>query len=167
MTDSGAILSDCGQYRYRLHRRVTASVRIALFIMLNPSTADHEQDDPTIRRCIGFTQSLGCGMLEVVNLFAFRTKSPAVLKEAREPIGPDNDRHIHEACLETQLIGGTIICAWGTHGAYRGRGDAVCRRLTSEGFDLHSLEETQGGHPKHPLYIKGTAKPLPYRGTTA
>jgi hypothetical protein len=164
MSYRGAVLSECGLYRYRLHRRVTASDRIALFIMLNPSTADADQDDATIRRCMGFTRALGCGMLEVVNLFAFRTKSPKILMEAPTPIGPDNDRHIHEAALEAQLIGGFIICAWGAHGIHLGRGQQVCRRLTEDGFDLLSLDETRDGHPRHPLYLPNYCKPQPYRG---
>lgn len=163
MTDRGAVLSDCGLYRYRLHRRVTASDRIALFIMLNPSVADADQDDPTIRRCMGFTRALGCGMLEVVNLFAFRTKSPEVLKQASAPVGPDNDRHIHEAALETQLTGGFIVCAWGAHGKHLGRDRAVMRMLGAAGQETHSLDETKDGHPRHPLYLPSACNPMPYR----
>lgn len=164
MTSGGAVLSDCGLYRYRLHRRVTASDRIALFIMLNPSTADANNDDSTIRRCTSFARSFGCGLLEVVNLFAYRTKRPKILLSALVPvIGPDNDRHIREAALETQLTGGSIICAWGAHGEHLGRGAAVCRMLTAEGFELLSLGETRDGHPRHPLYLRGDCKPLPYQ----
>lgn len=164
MTDRGAIISDCGLYRYRLHRRVTASDRIALFIMLNPSTADAEQDDATIRRCKGFTFALGCGVLQVVNLFAFRTKSPKELKAAAEPQGPLNNMHIGEAAAETVAGGGFIICAWGVHGGHLDRDRAVVGGLLSNGNQLYSLDETADGFPRHPLYLPSACRPLLYRG---
>lgn len=148
MTDRGAILSDCGRYRYRLHRRVTASDRIALFIMLNPSTADAEQDDPTIRRCMGFARAMDCGVLVVVNLFAYRSKSPKILTAAPEPVGPENDEHINAAA----------------HGKHQGRDATIVGRLLLSGFDPVSLGETRDGSPRHPLYLSGSCKPLPYRG---
>jgi hypothetical protein len=83
---------------------------------------------------------------------------------AAAPVGPDNDRHIREAALETQLIGSFIICAWGVHGKHNGRGDTVSRLLAGEGFDLLSLDETRDGHPRHPLYLPAGCKPLPYAG---
>lgn len=164
MTASGAILSDCGTYRYRLWRRVTASDRICLFIMLNPSTADAEQDDPTIRRCMGFARSLGCGVLQVANLFAFRSPSPKELKNHVAPVGPSNDRHISDAAIETDLSGGQIMCAWGTHGVHLNRDRMVVALLREHA--LLSLGETRDGHPRHPLYLRGDCKPLPFGGTT-
>ncbi len=162
MSERGAILSDDGRYRYRLHRRVTASDRIALFIMLNPSTADAERDDPTIRRCMGFARALDCGVLVVANLFAYRTKSPKVLLHAPEPIGPENDKYLGWSALDTQLSGGLIICAWGAHGKHLGRDGVVGRNLCAQGFELHSLAETSAGAPRHPLYLAGNCKPLPW-----
>lgn len=166
VSDRGAVLSDCGLYRYRLHRRATASDRIALFIMLNPSTADAEQDDPTIRRCIGFARAMECGRLLVVNLFAFRATSPKVMLAAADPIGPDNDKHIDQCAQDSVMSGGRIICAWGAHGSHRGRGAVVLRRLLLAGCDPVSLGETAKGMPRHPLYLSGRCAPLPYRGAT-
>ena len=143
----GAIISDCGTYRYRLWRRWDAGPA-CVFIMLNPSTADATNDDPTIRRCIGFAKREGCGSLEVVNLFAFRATSPADLKKAEDPVGPENDSYLQQAMFYAK---GTVIAAWGAHGSYLNR-DKDVRQLLDE--PLKCLGMTKTNAPKHPLYIK-------------
>lgn len=82
-----AVLSDCKTYRYALWRQFGESERCAAFIMLNPSTADAETDDPTIRRCVDFAASWGCGRLLVLNLFAVRATSPKDMKAHTAPSG--------------------------------------------------------------------------------
>jgi hypothetical protein len=104
-----ADLSPCGTYRYLLGRRVGEGDRTALFMMLNPSTADATEDDPTIRRCTGFARREGCGVLEVVNLFAYRATDPAELRTAPDPVGPANDHHIKAALGRVALV----VVAWG------------------------------------------------------
>jgi hypothetical protein len=104
--DRGATLSDCGRYRYRLWRR-WADGPTVLFVMLNPSTADADVDDPTIRRCIGFARSWGAGALEVVNLYAWRATQPAELKAAVGPVGeypwqPHVRHHINRNDVEIE-----------------------------------------------------------------
>lgn len=159
-----AIMSPCGVYRYRLSRRVTASDRTATFIMLNPSTADADNDDPTIRRCIGFARAWGCGRLLVANLFAFRATKPADMMLAADPIGPDNDRAILDAANDAALSGGIVVCAWGAHGKHRNRDDDVLAMLADTQAEPMSLGETAENLPRHPLYLRGDCKPLPYRG---
>jgi len=85
-----AIISADGKYRYHLYRRVADGGRIAMFIMLNPSTADGEADDPTIRKCLGFCRRWRYGELHVVNLFAVRATAPFDMLHADDPVGPDN-----------------------------------------------------------------------------
>src|SRR3954454_15761859 len=98
--EQNAVISACGRYRYLLSRQVGPGLRTATFIMLNPSTADATNDDPTIRRCIGFARQWGCGRLAVLNLFAVRATDPAEMKRADDPVGPENrdwfDRHLLE-----------------------------------------------------------------------
>ena len=133
------------------------------FVLLNPSTADAEQNDPTLRRCIGFARHWGFGTLEVVNLFAYRTPHPAALRLARDPVGPDNDRHLLAALGRAELL----VTAWGVHGAWRGRDREVARLLLdqekSPGKSLHCLGLTKGGFPRHVLYLERSRLLRPYR----
>ena len=150
------ILSQCRTYRYTLWREFGGLIGdgYAMFIGLNPSTADEVNDDPTIRRCIAFAKSWGYGALCMTNLFAFRATDPNDMKAAAEPVGPDNDRHL----VELARNAGVVVAAWGTHGTYRGR-DAIVRSLIP---NLHCLKKTGAGHPGHPLYLRADLKPIPF-----
>src|SRR3989449_11540410 len=112
-----ACFSRCGTYRYALWRRWAAGPQV-LFVMLNPSTADAQRDDPTIRRCIGFARRWGCGGIEVVNLFALRATDPRRLRYTRDPVGPENVAHLARAAGRASLVG----AAWGADPAARSRG---------------------------------------------
>lgn len=103
-----AELSECGEYRYRLSRVWDEAKRPLTFIMLNPSTADAEVDDPTIRRCMGFAERERAGGIIVVNLYGFRTTKPSDLFQATDPIGPGNDRALKRAARQAK----SIVCAW-------------------------------------------------------
>src|SRR5215510_5582686 len=92
-----AVLSDCGRYRYMLRRTWDHSKPRVLFVMLNPSTADAEIDDATIRSCIRLAKGAGYGSFEVVNLYALRATDPAELQRADDPVGPKNNDIIEAA----------------------------------------------------------------------
>lgn len=157
----GAVLSECGCYRYTLTRKWNESLTALTFIMLNPSTADATLDDPTIRRCIGFARERGFGGLLVLNLFAFRATKPTDMKAARDPVGPDNDGHIIAALTAAGAASSPVIAAWGVHGAYNGRDDEV-RKLSLEcGVNLMCLGSTKGNHPRHPLYVAAVQEFVP------
>lgn len=148
-----ARLSADGVYRWWLSRWWDMSLPGDLWVMLNPSTADAEQDDPTIRRCIRFSQSWGSGGLVVVNLFALRSTVPGAIYAHPDPVGPENDATIFD---EARAAFGRIVCAWGVHGAYRNRGLRVVRLLQQAGRPVYRLgAATKHGHPRHPLYVKG------------
>ena len=123
--------------------------------MLNPSTADAFQLDPTNRRCVGFAQAWGYGSMVTTNIFAFRSTAPAGLRTAADAIGPENDDAILSAATSADLV----IAAWGTHGELQGRGDAVREMLVGAGIALHALRVTKAGHPGHPLYVAGDTLP--------
>lgn len=152
-----AVISDCGLYRYALHRWWGDGDRLG-FIMLNPSTADDTVDDPTIRRCIGFARSLGFDGLRVFNLYAFRATKPADLWRADEPTGGDrNDDLLRE--LLRQAKHQPVIAAWGANA----RPDRVWTLLGWRGAEhLRALGVTKDGAPRHPLYLRADATPEPW-----
>lgn len=143
----GALVSECGKFRYRLWRR-WGEGRILIFVMLNPSTADGELDDHTIRKCVAFAKLMGFGAIEVVNLFAYRATKPAELKAARFPVGPDNDKHIGAALF----AGGTVVCAWGANAKGLPRVAEVMRLLHDNYHDAYCLRQSNGV-PHHPLML--------------
>ncbi|BBA36813.1 uncharacterized protein sS8_4890 [Methylocaldum marinum] len=148
--EKSADLSGCGRYRYALRRRWSGGDQV-LFVMLNPSTADAEKDDPTIRRCIAFAQEWDFGALAVGNLFAFRTPSPRGLRAAADPVGPHNDRELVRLQAESKLV----VAAWGNYGGFLQR-DAAVRALLS---GLHILGLTKQDQPRHPLYVPAETQP--------
>ncbi|HEC24975.1 MAG TPA: DUF1643 domain-containing protein, partial [bacterium] len=99
-----ANLSECRKYRYALWRTWDELKPCAMFIGLNPSTADETEDDPTIKRCINYSKDWGYGGLCMVNLFAFRATSPSDMRASIEPIGSDNDEWIQKLSKEAGVI---------------------------------------------------------------
>ena len=120
--------------------------------MLNPSTAAASADDPTIRRCTGFTPQGHSGPL-VWNLFALRATDPAALRTTLDPVGPLNDAAIDLALS----LSSRTIAAWGEQGSYLRRDTDVLRRCAVAGATLHALKLTAAGMPGHPLYLPKTA----------
>lgn len=147
----GAVISSCGNFRYLLTRQPTQlfpSGSAALFIMLNPSTADATTDDHTIRKCVGFATAWGVPGIVVANLYAYRATDPRDLKRAGFPVGPDNDQWIRRiACRQK-----TVVCAWGNH-AQSQRVDEVVELLASLGVKTTCLGTNKNGSPKHPLMV--------------
>lgn len=150
-----AILSDCRKYRFALWRTWDDSKPYAMIIGLNPSTADESLDDPTISRCIDFARSWGYGGLCMANLFAYRATKPAVMLNAQDPVGFEND----EWLLRLSKNAGVVVAAWGNHGSHLGRSKQVTALISN----LHCLKLNATGEPGHPLYLKGDLKPVPMR----
>ena len=152
-----AWISADGYYRYDLRRSWGAPEAPQIcWVMLNPSTADATQDDPTIRRCVGFSKAWGFGSLIVVNLFALRATDPKdLLTSVVSPIGPENDACIERAVRNAECV----MAAWGTKGTFRNRDGLVTDLIVNAGRNIHCLDRTKGGHPKHPLYVKGNTRP--------
>lgn len=127
--------------------------RFLMVIGLNPSTADETQDDPTIRRCIGYAKRWGFGALCMTNLFAWRDTDPRKMRAAAEPVGKNNDYWIGQMASNA----GMILAAWGAHGTHLGRAAAVRRFIAQP---IYCLAINADGSPKHPLYCRADLQPI-------
>jgi hypothetical protein len=164
---NSAVFSPDGRYRYLLTRQVGSGPGVATFIMLNPSTADGENDDPTIRKCVGFARQWGCGRLQVVNLFALRATDPSEIAKADDPVGPENADHLQRAIEVSShprepACPGPLVCAWGVRGAYRGQDLRLLGWLERFSVRPYALSITKDGHPRHPLYVSYSTRLLPF-----
>lgn len=151
--NKGAIISDCGTFRYSLWRIWDEALPPLIFLMLNPSTADHEQDDPTARKGMGFARRLGFGGIYFLNLYAYRATQPADLKRAGYPVGPENDAHIATVIQDHACERDNVICAWGANARGMSRPGDVLRLLRNLGVRPRALQFTNDGIPCHPLML--------------
>lgn len=150
-----AVISPDGVYRYRLDRSWGLAHRGRVcWVMLNPSTADADDDDPTIRRCIGFTSGFGYDSLTVINLYGARATDPRHLRHIIDPIGPGNSDHFAAALTDADLI----VCAWGGNGPARDRAYINDIGLTMRLGGAYHLGLTAAGQPRHPLYLRADTK---------
>lgn len=180
-TDRGsrsATISSCGRYRYALERATGIEGPNVAWLMLNPSTADADLDDPTIRKVVGFSRRAGFGVALVVNLFAWRATDPRDLARMLR-IGPSRQdvlvrlrtqRDLAEgsdncaAIMQAAAISEAVVCAWGAQPWARGQAARVVGWLRDhpreEPIKLLCLGTTKDGDPKHPLMPSYEGHPL-------
>lgn len=159
MSPSGARFSACRRWRTLLWRCWNEAKPVANFLMLNPSTADETQLDPSCARARAYAEHWGYGALLVTNLFAWRATDPDDMKAAQDPVGRGNDAAIVRAAQAAALV----VCAWGNHGAHLERAARVKRVLCQAGVALHVLRLNASGEPSHPLYLPARLRPRPWR----
>ena len=170
---SDAGLSRDGRYRWWLRRRLDDGEGCLVFLGLNPSRADAQHDDPTLRRLIGFTRQWGYGELVVLNLFARMSPSPAALLRVQDPIGGQNDLILNRwlnAWAHSPDV--DLWCGWGVNGARRDRAQVVLewmqrllperRRSVPDSPHPLMLGLTASGQPRHPLYAPRQAMLRPF-----
>lgn len=150
-----AELSEDALYRYILWRwwSTNGGGNFVAFIGLNPSTADGEKDDATIRRCIAFAQDWGFDGLCMLNLFAYRATNPREMLDAADPIGPENDKWL----VAGTEYASTVVCMWGTHGTHLGRAKFVKALIPNLS---HLGRRTANMQPGHLLYFPKTLRPV-------
>jgi hypothetical protein len=154
-TPAGAVFSPCRRWRTLLWRRWDDARPVANFLMLNPSTADEAKLDPSCTRARVYAGKWGYGGLIVTNLFGWRSTDPKAMLLVKEPIGRDNDAAILRAAREAAIV----VCAWGNHGAHKGRSSEVVEFLKNGKIELHVLRLNSSGEPAHPLYLPGSLEP--------
>lgn len=154
-----AYFSDDKRYRYRLERvwnELSADRRFVV-IGLNPSTADHIVDDPTIRRCMGFAHRENYRRLTMLNLFPFRATDPKAMKKFYQSINfQDANQYTNVRTIKESIDPrkDLVVAAWGVHGSFCGQDWIMRLLLHSMGIRLHTFGPlTKHGHPKHPLYL--------------
>lgn len=158
---NSALISDCGTYRYQLRRSwdTFTGAGTVLWVMLNPSTADADNDDPTITRCIGYAKAWGYAGIAVGNLYAYRATKPADLWDAAGNVdiyGPDNEEHLVSMAREASLV----IAAWGANNCVPGAHHVM--QLLNPYASLYCIGTTKDGYPMHPLYKPKDLKPVMY-----
>ena len=147
-----ANISACQKHRFELKRVWDESLPQFVVIGLNPSTADATEDDPTIRRCIGFAKREGCGSLIMLNLFSYRATNPKELKGktlGELTMGRNNDVHV-KSIIPHLHNSAKVVCAWGTHGGLLDQDKEFFKMLR---WQLYAFGFTKDGFPKHPLYL--------------
>lgn len=170
LNESGAIFSSDERYRYVLWRtwlprQVGARVLppdLCVFVMLNPSIADHRDDDATIKRCRALASRWGHGGLAVVNLFGFKARHPSVLARTSDPEGPFNQRCV-EGVLKNERVA-RVVLAWGEGGSLHQRAESF---LIAHGArELYCIEDpmkrsvlTRHGDPRHPVRLSLRSTP--------
>ena len=142
---TGAVFSPDGRYRYTLWRVWSQALPKLLFVGLNPSTANHTMNDPTITRCIERATREGFGGLLVGNLFSLVSSNPEILVGDDQAVGPDTDVYLQK------MIGmaARVLCAWGSFPAVKDRSATVLDMIP----EPYCLGVNSDGQPKHPLYI--------------
>lgn len=162
-TKSMAVYSACENYRYALERCWRSDpARWMIMIMLNPSTATHIDNDPTVERCERRARDWGYDGILVLNLFAYRATDPKKMKKQEHPEGPLNNWTITEALERAAAFPDNhlVLCGWGVHGAHKGRADLILSLMRGYGVTPLALGWTRNGHPQHPLYIGYDKKPV-------
>jgi len=178
---AAAVFSPCGGYRWWLQRTWQPERPTLVFVGLNPSCADGQRDDPTLRRLVAYGRRWGFGRLEVINLFGAVATTPTALKRLSDPVGADNEAWIRR-CLRrlgpwrsealsaresagadpVGPLGPLLWLGWGNGGAWRGRDRALLALVGEFALEPFALCCTASGQPRHPLYCPAAMTPGPF-----
>lgn len=160
--ESGAIISECGKFRYHLWRIWDRTLPSMVFVMQNPSVADAKDNDPTITRCIGFAKREGFGGISVRNVFAYRATDEKELLKCPDPFGPENEQHLlhaRDVSLMTRLV-----IAWGKHFGSKRLADYYRRALSILlPQKPYCLGTNKDGTPRHPLFLASNTPLIEYK----
>jgi hypothetical protein len=167
-------LSPCGHYRYWLSRFwdddtlpieglrlvVDNSAKsgiqpYALWIGMNPSTAEADIDDPTIRKEMHFTRAMGLSGYIKCNVMDYRATYPMELQALGvKPCSDENHTTIAKMARHAEVI----IAAWGALNRPV-KNFATSVALMLSGYELLCMGTNKDGSPKHPLYLANTTEP--------
>lgn len=154
--EKGAHFSDCRVYRYTLWR-FWSNEPYANFICLNPSTADENVDDRTVKKCMTLARNWKMGGICITNIFAYRATDPQEMKKAEHPIGVKNDAWLRTIAKDEEA--GIVVAAWSGHANHLDRANQVKKLLKDIPF--YYLRKLKG-EPWHPLYLPNDTQPIPW-----
>lgn len=156
-----ALISSCTKYRYLLTRTWNPNTVTTInFLMCNPSTADANKLDPTVRKCVEWGVLWGYDQLIVTNIFAFRSPYVKTMFEQEDPVGPENNKYIRETFAKCKDY--KVVAAWGakSNPVFKERHNQVLNIASDMGIKLHCLKLTKDGYPSHPLYLSKSTEPI-------
>lgn len=144
------------KYRYLLWRGWDPTLPRMAAVLLNPSIADADRDDPTLRRVVSYAMAWNYGAVDIVNVFAGVATKPKDLRDMDDPVGPLNDMHVQGICNAAKFV----LCGWGEElEHYPDDASRILRTLRPYFVKCHALALTKNGSPKHPLYQRADLKP--------
>ena len=155
--------SPCGTYRYwlvvqwhALFPELYQPGKTMAIVALNPSKADLQRDDATLRKCVNWGRSHGFGQLLMLNAYPFRSTDPKVMLAADDPFGEQSPEDLVKLCDGASVV----VAAWGNHAQHRGRGAHIAEAFDKAGIQLKCWATNRDGSPGHPLYLSlGDVKP--------
>ena len=162
---ASAVFSHCGAYRWWLERSWAPDRPRLLVLGLNPSRADGQRDDPTLCRIVGFARSWGFGAIEVLNLFARISTSPALLRRCSDPVGGENNGWIArrlDSLATSDQTPSLVWLAWGNKGSWQHRDQWALDQVAAAGLPMAVLGLTRCSQPRHPLYAPSCLCLVPF-----
>lgn len=151
MIDTGAEFSECKKYRYRLWRIWDDTKPVLYFILMNTSTADEVNNDPTIERQCRRASQLGYGGVVILNCGAIRETDSRKAWADSDPIGPKNLETIRNEILKGRED--VFVAGWGRPAHRCGAASPVLSIFRELEKPLYCLGLNNDGSPKHPLYV--------------
>src|SRR5205814_5553325 len=149
---SEACISSEKVYRWWLFRCWEPTLPLIIWVMMNPSTADHQKNDPTILKVIRYSTRWGYGAVLVLNIYAFRSSRPENLPQVMSAaVGWANDWWIKTIFTYAKRKKVPVVCAWGVKHGDRGR--QVRQIAAGLRLRLQCLEIALNGEPKHPRFL--------------
>lgn len=153
LVGNGAVISPDGVYRYRLDRHVGGTGPVYAFFGVNPSTADADTDDATVRKWRGFCRRLGARRFIVGNVFALRATDVREIGRHPHPIGGDWRHHVDQIIAEADVL----VPCWGSTdkvpASLRSHFDTTLGILLTSGKPVKCWGHTASGDPRHPLML--------------
>lgn len=151
-----AIMSPCGNYRFRLERDCSLPFpgsKVIAYFGVNPSTADAVIDDQTVKKWRGFTIRNQGHRFIVGNVFSYRSKDVEDLQTAPLMYEDEHWNHIRGIIADADLL----VPCWGSRNKLPPRAverlGVFLELLLESGKPVFHLGLTKTGDPSHPLLL--------------